>query len=428
MFSFGLIQTLAGRLSPRIYWTVVDQIVSSFSNLVFIAVVARTTSVEEFGAFSLTYLLYGFVLGAGRAMGGEILLLRAVRRPSEVKADSERLLVVAACLGIIAGAVVLGASLLTSDTVGATMRALAVVFPILTVQDALRYCFFASGKPGRAVFNDSVWALAQLAGFAALLLVYSATAPGDFILIWAAGAGAAVVVGLCQAQLSPGRRALRVRREDSGRVRSFLADFVLMTGTGYLAIYAVAGVAGLAAAGALRGATFLFGPFDAVIAGLRILVLPDLGRAAAHGTQNMLSKARRIALAFATVACVYGVVLVLTPRAAGRLVLGETWDAAKPLLIAFAIVYTARMVAIPALEGLRALGGGRRLVQLRAVSAAVTFAAMVLGGATGGASGAAIGMAVAWCVEAVLWWLGFLQGTRSITGDGPLATATAHER
>jgi O-antigen/teichoic acid export membrane protein len=401
--------------------------VSSAGNFVFVAVVARTATVEDFGAFSLTYALYAIALGAGRAIGGDILLLRAVQRPQEARAESERLLLLVAAIGALAGAGIFGVTLVLDTTLGATMRALAICLPILLLQDAIRYCFFARAEPGRAMLNDSVWFVGQTISFAALLVLAPDAGPGLFIFGWASGAGVAVAIGLRHTRLVPrlSRQVSRARL-DRTRARSFLIDFVLSAASLNLAFYAIAGVAGLAAAGAVRGAMLLFAPLSSVVSGMRIIVLPALARAVFGGRQHLRATASRFTLAFATLALAYSLVVMPLPDSLGRLMLGETWDAAQPLLLAIAIMYSAWTIGTPALAGLRALGGGRILVQIRTGSAALYFGCIVAGAAMGEAVGAATGMAVAFGIEAALWWIGFLRtsrfgGGRMPTRANPLA-------
>lgn len=419
------------RRSPRTYQTVADQMVSSAGNFIFIALVARTATIQEFGAFSLTYAFYAIALGAGRAIGGDILLLRAVHRPEEARAESERLLVLVVALGALAGAGLFAVTLVIGDTLGATMRALGICLPILLLQDAIRYCFFARGESGRALLNDSVWTVGQIALFAAVLALATGVGPALLIFAWTGGAGLAVAVGLLQTRLVP-RLSSHVSREelDSTRARSFLIDFALSAASLNLAFYAIAGVAGLAAAGAVRGAMFLFAPLSAMVSGLRIVVLPALGRTAFEGHQHLQRTAARFALGFAILALTYSSLVIPLPSSFGKLILGDTWEAAQPLLLAIAVMYFAWAVGTVAFTGLRALGGGGILVQIRARSAVLYLGCIVVGAAIGDAPGAAYGMAVAFSIEAALWWTGLMRArvTRElVTGyatpliEGPTA-------
>ena len=382
-----------------------DQAVSSVGNFLFVAVVARTATVAEFGAFSLAYALYAIALGAGRAVGGEILLLRGVQRPKDARAESERLLFLVVAIGAVAGLSLLGLGLILDDPLGEILSALGICLPVLLLQDAIRYCFFARGEPTRAVLNDSVWTVAQVAFFAAILWLDTDAGAAALVLGWTGGAAVAVILGLAQTRLMP-RPSLHLARGhgDRSRARSFLADFGLSALALNAGLYVIAGVAGLAAAGAVRGAMLLFAPLSALVSGLRIVVLPALARTAADGIRALRTRAEELGIAHAVVAVLYSAVVLLLPDTVGEAILGDTWPAAEPLIVALAVMYSAWATGAPALAGLRALGGGRILVTVRTASATLYLGSILLGSALWDASGAAAGMAFAFSVEATLWW------------------------
>ncbi len=398
---------------PRPFWPVADQVVSSISNFVFVAAVARTASVDDFGAFALVYLVYGFILGAGRAVTGEILLLRASEAPERVRADGRRALGLQLLVGLFAAATIAAVSLAVEPRVAEPLRALAAVLPALLAQDLMRYFFFASGRPRLALGNDLVWAVVQIAAFALLLLGPFKASPSQFLIGWGVSAAVAAVAAVAIGRLTP-RRPDGWVTKDFSRVGSFLADFSVMIGSFYVAVYLVGVVAGLGAVAGLRGAQILFAPFDALVAGFRIFLLPALGEAAGRGVAAIRHEARRIGAVLGALASLWGALVLLLPRSVGTGVIGDSWDGAEKLFPALAIVYVARSVATPALDGMRALGGGVRLVRLRSTSAALTLAGVVGGAALGKAGGAAIGFAVAFAASAVMWWLGFQRASRTL--------------
>ncbi len=62
--------------SWRLGWGIADQGMSSLTNFLMMAVVARTQGAASFGAFSLAYVTYGFALNASRALAAEPLMIR----------------------------------------------------------------------------------------------------------------------------------------------------------------------------------------------------------------------------------------------------------------------------------------------------------------------------------------------------------------
>src|ERR1700744_5184888 len=66
----------AGRASRRLRWGVADQGMSSLTNFLLSAFVARSLGSAEFGAFSLAYVTYGLGINASRGLAVEPLLIR----------------------------------------------------------------------------------------------------------------------------------------------------------------------------------------------------------------------------------------------------------------------------------------------------------------------------------------------------------------
>ncbi len=67
----GLLGTLR-----RFGWGLGDQLLSSVTNFLLVALVARAVSPADFGAFSLAYATFTLSLGAVRALAGEPLVVR----------------------------------------------------------------------------------------------------------------------------------------------------------------------------------------------------------------------------------------------------------------------------------------------------------------------------------------------------------------
>src|SRR5215469_2316708 len=60
----------------RLGWGVGDQAISSLTNFVVVLYVARTVGAKQFGAFSLAYVTYTFVLNASRGLSSDPLMVR----------------------------------------------------------------------------------------------------------------------------------------------------------------------------------------------------------------------------------------------------------------------------------------------------------------------------------------------------------------
>ena len=60
----------------RLSWGIADQGMSSLTNFLLSAFVARSLGAAQFGAFSLAYVTYGFAINASRGLAVEPLLIR----------------------------------------------------------------------------------------------------------------------------------------------------------------------------------------------------------------------------------------------------------------------------------------------------------------------------------------------------------------
>lgn len=402
-----------GAALPGVRWSMADQVLSSASNLALIVVAARTSSPETFGAFSLAYLGYAVALGVGRAGGADVLLLRAGADPEQGRTGAAPLLAVALALGFLLLPFLLVAGVIGGDSLGRLLIALALVLPMLLMQDAVRHCFFARREPRAAVKNDLIWIVLQAAGFALVLANGLENAPEVLLLAWGIAAGGAGAIGARRLGVRPRFSAVGAWvRHDRERIWGFVSDFLLTIGSVSAAIYLVGAIAGLAAVAAIRGAELLFQPLNALFSGLRVLTLPALAKAATDGGLQVRVGARNLSAAYALTAAAWAAVVLALPDVAGRAILGVTWSSAEALLLAIGVLYLARAAAVPAMDGLRALGAARRLILVRLVFVAMLFTGTVAGAAAGGGHGAAYGLALASCAGLAAWWGGLLAASR----------------
>ena len=148
--------------------TVLDQGVSSLSNLFISVLVAKSVGIEEFGVYALVIATYGLVLNSARALIGETLLIRRQALLERGRAVDQQCLGIALIIGGSAS-IVLVPLLLVDGLV--PFGVLGTVFPLLIVQDIQRYVFFAEGRPRLALASDLLWlGVLALCGSVVLLL------------------------------------------------------------------------------------------------------------------------------------------------------------------------------------------------------------------------------------------------------------------
>ena len=141
----------------RLGWGVADQAVSSVTNVAMVLYVAHSVGAAQFGAFSLAYVTYSFVLNASRGLTSDPLMVRfsGADLPTWRRAVAN-CSGTAAAVGLVAGACVLAVAALLSGTVRFAFLGLGLTLPVLMLQDSWRFSFFAIGRGGQAFLNDLV--------------------------------------------------------------------------------------------------------------------------------------------------------------------------------------------------------------------------------------------------------------------------------
>lgn len=394
------VRATAGRLT----WGLADQAMSSMTNFVVGAVVARSLGMTGFGIFTLAWVTYGVVLNVSRGLGTDPLVVRF----SGVVPESWRAAVAQASgAALLVGLVTGGASVLTGAAlggqVGAAFVALGLVLPALLVQDSWRFAFFAAGDGRKAFANDMVWGAALVP---AMVVAASGGRVFDFVLAWGLAGAVAAVYGLVQTRLLPqlaGVRAWLRQQRDLGL--RYLAENVSNSGGAQLRMYGLGAIAGLADVGAVRGAQLLLGPFLAVLMGLSMVAVPEAARILRRSRHRLPQFCLLLGGAQAAAALAWGSVLLFAlPDAVGEFVLGPVWLSAAALILPTTLAVMAAGFTTGATAGLRALAASRRSLRAQLVTSAAYVAGGLVGAAIAGGLGSAWGVAVATLIGATAWW------------------------
>ena len=415
----------SGGLSRRFGWGLADQAVSSLTNFAVSLYVARTLGAVQFGAFSLAYVTYSFVLNASRGLATDPLLVRFSGAEVPVwRRAVARCTGTALAVGLVAGACMLGAAALLTGTTRVAFIAMGLTMPGLMLQDSWRFAFFALGRGSQAFVNDAVWALAMVPALLALRL----SGHEDvfwFVLAWGTAATVAAAVGPLQARVIPrlpdAWTWIRSHRDLAFR---YLAEETLGSASGQLRTYGLVVLAGLAAAGYVQAASTLMGPFLVVLMGTSLVTVPEAARVLRNSPRHLGLFCLLLGGALALAALAWGtVLLVALPAGLGQLALGSLWRPTDPLVLPMTVAIMGACVSAGATAGLRALGAARR--SLRAETAgSITFVIFaLLGAALGGASGTVRFGAAASLLGALVWWWQLRAELRDsrIAAAGPLS-------
>ncbi|HEY4571045.1 MAG TPA: hypothetical protein VIH10_16365, partial [Kribbella sp.] len=265
-----------------------DQALSSLSNLAVGVVVARSSTVSEFGVYALAFGGYTIALNVSRAVATEPL---AVRHSGNRTPDWERAVRASTATAMLAGFLAMLVGLAIAAFPGVPGKSLVIAFavtmPGLLLQDAWRWAFFVVGEGGRAFVNDLIWLVAMLAIFGGLQFTGTASA---FTLTfgWGLGAVIAAIAGRFQAGISPRRQLIRewVRR-NWDLTPKYVGEMLAVSGTIQVYMLGITAAAGLAATAGIRGAQVLLGPVNVLNQGIRMISVPEAARALRHSYRRL---------------------------------------------------------------------------------------------------------------------------------------------
>jgi O-antigen/teichoic acid export membrane protein len=397
------VRQMGGRLS----WGLADQAMGAASNLLLSIYIARTLGALQFGAFSLAYVTYGFMINASRGLSVEPLLIRF----STSDLGTWRRAVAgctgtAVIVGLVGGVCALVAARLVGGTTGLAFAALGLTLPGLMLQDSWRHSFFALGRAHLAFINDAVWAAVMLPLIVLLKLSGHANVFW-FVLAWGVSGVVAGAIGPLQAGVMPNLKAAATwlsRHRDLGP--RYLAENAGGNAADTVRSYSVSAILGLAAVGYIQAASTLMGPFKIVFYGLGLITIPEAARILLHSPQRLPLFSAALSAGLTVLAMIWGaVLLVAMPRGLGYLMLGSLWRPTYPLVLPATLSIMSLCATTGPLVGLHALGAARRSMRAVIFTSAFIVACALLGAVTEGTLGTMrFAAAASWLGTLVSWW------------------------
>lgn len=402
----GLKPRLFGQLARRLSWGIADQAISSITNFAVSIYVARSLGDEQFGAFSLAYVTYPFVLNASRGLSTDPLMVRfstvSRRAWRRTVADCTGTALV---VGLAAGVLVLAAALLLHGYAKLAFLGLGLSLPGLMLQDSWRFAFFALGTGNRAFVNDCIWAVTLIPG----LIIVQRSGHANvfwFILAWGMSATIAAAVGLLQAGVVPkitGAREWLSKQLDLG-IR-FLIEGTANSAGQQLRSYGVGFILSLAAVGYIQAANTIMGPIMILFLGMGLVTTPEAARILHRSPRRLPLFCMLVSAGLVLAGLAWGSILVVVfPRGLGQLMLGQIWRSTYPLAIPQTLYILGMCVVTGASAGLHALGAAQRSMRGMTILSAIYLALGILGAIVDGTTGAVLGTAIASWSGAVLYW------------------------
>jgi glycosyltransferase involved in cell wall biosynthesis/O-antigen/teichoic acid export membrane protein len=393
----------AGVAVRQSIWALIGQGANSIGNLLVAVAVARVATPTEFGVFSLVLAVYLLALGASRAsVSTPLLLSTAHGAPDAMRPEVEGSLGASLLIGIALGVPAVAAGLALNGLASTLTVVIGLALPCLLAQDAVRYAFMARKSARSSAVCDIGWLLLQVVLTIGLAWSGQGT-PRAYMAAWALSGLAAACAGLAALRTLPrltaGWRFLVSHRR---LLPNLVGDFAAANVLTQLLPYAVALAAGVAAAGAIRGALVLLGVVNVVVLGITPIAQLEASKLHRTAPERDDTFFAGLVSALTGVALAYAVVLPVLPDSVGRALLGQTWQTTSTLLLPMAIYlvtrapYTAAQISLWARMRLKAA------LRLRIATAPWLLILPTAGAAWAGAQGAAWGFAVAGVVEGAL--------------------------
>lgn len=403
----------AGGVVGRVSLGVFDQLLSSASNFVALLVAARLLPTKAFGAYALASTTYIVLLGTCRALCGEGLLVRSGSGDEERRRRAAAAVTDGFTIGIIATPALVAAGLATIDGPGRPLLVLAATIPFLLMQDTFRYSALARDVPKLAVRSDLIWLILQVPAYA-LVFVSGNRTGWTMFLAWAAtGSAAGLYARFADGIPMPLTVKLGWVRSNIDLGGRYVLDFLAGTGVAQVASYALAGVVGITALGALRGAQTIFGPMNVLISGAYIAFVPEAQRMAKRSVTSLTKLCVVISLGLAFGSALFTAAFLVLPDAQGRMLLGSSWKEATSVLLPVGLASMAGGVFAGASTGIRALEGAKELLRARVFVVPFTLAIPLVGVWSNGLVGAAYGIAAASWWSLIWWWRAYARVARS---------------
>jgi O-antigen/teichoic acid export membrane protein len=379
---------------------VVDQALSSISNFFIVIAAARMLTAREFGAFSVAFITYSIIIGGYQAFIGQELVLASGSR-QHLAAQA-----LAACRATLVLSLPLSAALVVWAFLDAQIRGplivLALLLAPLAVHETVRFAAALFGSTQLAVVIDTVWVVV-VAGLVWLAWTGAFGAPNAtmVVLLWGAAGCASLLPLLVLVPRIPRLETpVSLRRVFTRHYlgHRFFGEFAAVRATSQGLTIVLGGLAGLAATGALRGVSTLFGPMTVLLNAVVAFTIPILRRFDPRVRDRWIL-ALAGALAFVSAALM--IVLILLPDDIGRLLLGQTWAGARPLLVPIGVQSIALSVSTVCVIALRMIDP-RATLRIRLAGAVIVVVLFFVGFAIGGVLGSVWGLCSAAIIQALL--------------------------
>ena len=411
---------LIGRYS-RVNWALADQTIVSGVNFVTGILVARYLGIEEFGRFTLAWMVVLFAASIQYAAINSAMMSIG---PKQSEADAPgyygAVMIQQLVFGILTFAVVwAGVSFSAVLAPEWGVAELAVPLSCAAVayqfQDFLRRYFFTRGRGSKAFTCDMVRCLSQLA---ALFWLFDVMPMDSVKVLWVITITAAIATLYGSFQIEKVERPPGMFRAVASRHWKFskwmIAAALMQWTTGNFFTIAAGAFLGPTAVGALKAARDLMGITNILFYGLENVVPVQ---AAVYfkfgGKKAMVAYLRRVALLGGFAIGAFAVVAAATPEFWLTFVFGDQYAGFGYILRWYAVIYLAMFIGLPLRSGLKALEDTRSVFFSSSLATIVALlsAFPLLTGL--GITGAVVGKLLVIVVQQIVIMIQFVRWTPS---------------
>ncbi len=368
--------------------SVLSQVLNSGGNIAVTVLVARSSTVTEFGAWALGYAFFIVATSAARAVSSTPQILRSGDGDALSSSPSGALSLAAgvgALIGLAAGVTV---SLTGNPVLGIVF---SVLVPLGCLHDAVRYWAIGQLRPGSALLVDATWTGVQALGFLALSTSQNVGAV-SLTLDWGLGLVMSCSLGIYLFRprfgFSVARRFYTANRWMSHRLA---VDTVIMSIQSVGVVGLLGSLYGLQAVGAFRAGQTLLGGMNLVVSGLAPAALA-IGSRHVRSGGGVVPVFVAWAVPVSILGALYGALLLSIPPRVGSKIFGETWELVAAVLLPFALQPAVR----GPVTGIQvALQASRRLnaaLLQRSIATAILVCSTLGGSVLFGVEGAAWGL------------------------------------
>lgn len=261
------------RRRPQPPWTVLSQGISSAGSLALALAVLVAAGTTGFGHFSLAFSFYSLTLNATRAVAGSPMILKADEEMPERRRYASVVVGRAVLTGVMSALLLLVILLPLGVPVPVALL-FAIGMPLLMVQDTFRYVFFADLEPRVSFLLDATWTGVQVVAFLVLAVLH-VDGVAAYVAAWLGGALLSVLVASTRRRVPPEFAGVISKLHSERSVLGPLAvEMIALGALDFVCVTSIQVARGAEVVGQYREALLLLAPFNILLTGVILGVVP----------------------------------------------------------------------------------------------------------------------------------------------------------